>query len=570
MFALSVAMVQAVNFTPGNLVVSQVGNGTAPSPTTNTVAVNLVEFAPIVSNPVGTVVSTTALTGITAAYASAANGQITRSNDGRYLILMGYDQAAGVIAATANAGNKIIARIAADKTVNLTTKFPTLVGVNAAISLDGSQFWMNAGTAASGTNANYLGYATLGQTTTPAYVDGAGPGRVAGFVANQLFTLRGFENIAAYTPSQPTSTVIPEGATAVTGTATKAIAVSLSSALSASGYVFFDIDPAVSWNGTGLDVVYVANVNSGLEKYYWNGNDWKVANSQYSLKLTALNGGSGYASTPTVTIGKPYAASTAFALNEVVKGTDNKCYRVATAGTTDATLTLSTATNVTIGTANFVFVGNTYPTATALVSGGSVTDVLILQGNTTGLATNFAPTITFTGGTPTVDATATIAVSNNAYFGPGACSQITGALNSAGKPVIYGIRGNGTAVANALTAITDASAGISSEMNGTNTTSVTLATAATGYAFRGVAFAPVANPSTSTIQSNVQLAKVIAKKGGINIQSANNQAYKIINTLGQTIAKGIATSDNQLLPVNAKGIVLVQINKQVTKVLLAD
>ncbi|MBV5343294.1 hypothetical protein JZU68_06680, partial [bacterium] len=69
---------------------------------------------------------------------------------------------------------------------------------------------------------------------------------------------------------------------------------------------------------------------------------------------------------------------------------------------------------------------------------------------------------------------------------------------------------------------------------------------------------------------NVITTKILSSKGGINIQSANKQAYKILNTLGQTIAKGIVSGDNQFVPVKSNGILFVQINKQVTKVLLAN
>ncbi|MBC7845607.1 MAG: T9SS type A sorting domain-containing protein [Flavobacterium sp.] len=524
-------------YSAGNLVVTRVGDGSTALSSTSTTLVNLLEFAP--TGTAQTPVSTTALTGVTALGASNAVGQISLSANGKCLVFMGFDQPAATSNTTANAGNKKIIRIASDRTYNSTTNFPTVVGVSGVTSFDGNQFWMNAGTnsTSGGANANYMGYATLGQTTTPAYVEASGPGRVAGFVGNQLFTLRAFENVYAYTPSVPTSTVIPVGSTAVTGTATKAIAFNMSPNLSTDGFVFFDLDPAVNWNGTGFDVLYLSNVNTGLEKYYWNGNDWKPANSQYNLKISSLSGGSGYVTPPTVTIGRVYAPNTAFLADEVVKGTDNKCYRVATAGTTDATATLSTTTNVTIGTANFVFVGNTYPTATAIVSGGVVTDVVFVQGHTS--TTLFSPTITFIGGTPTVDATATIVVANNAYGGGhGGLAQITGKLNGTGDPVIYAIKGSGTAVggatANDLIAITDNS-GRTNSM--TYTSYVSLATPGTGYAFRGVAFTPQGILSTSSFEKKAQSWSMYPNpsKGILNIDSEVSGSFSVYNVLGQKV-----------------------------------
>ncbi|MCX6309374.1 MAG: sulfatase-like hydrolase/transferase [Bacteroidia bacterium] len=63
---------------------------------------------------------------------------------------------------------------------------------------------------------------------------------------------------------------------------------------------------------------------------------------------------------------------------------------------------------------------------------------------------------------------------------------------------------------------------------------------------------------------------IFAIKNGIQIQSANQQAYKIVNTLGQTIAKGILTSNSQDIPISTKGLCIVQINGQSTKVLLTN
>ena len=63
---------------------------------------------------------------------------------------------------------------------------------------------------------------------------------------------------------------------------------------------------------------------------------------------------------------------------------------------------------------------------------------------------------------------------------------------------------------------------------------------------------------------------VFSQIGGLRIKSANYKAYRIINTLGQVIAKGIVEGDNQFIPLKAKGIVVVQIDKKATKVMLAD
>ncbi len=77
-------------------------------------------------------------------------------------------------------------------------------------------------------------------------------------------------------------------------------------------------------------------------------------------------------------------------------------------------------------------------------------------------------------------------------------------------------------------------------------------------------------PPTTDIPINPKTKKeyVFAYNGGIQIQSAEHQAYKIVNTVGQIIAKGTITSNNQFVPVNSKGILCVQTNGQTTKILL--
>lgn len=150
---------------------------------------------------------------------------------------------------------------------------------------------------------------------------------------------------------------------------------------------------------------------------------------------------------------------------------------------------------------------------------------------------------------------------------PWGYTSIAGRIED-GKPVLYVAQASSSSAllyGNKLLKIVDNGA-----YNAAISSTVTeLATAPANYAFRGITFAPQANPSTS-IEKNVITTKILSSKGGINIQSANKQAYKILNTLGQTIAKGIVSGDNQFVPVKSNGILFVQINKQVTKVLLAN
>lgn len=77
---------------------------------------------------------------------------------------------------------------------------------------------------------------------------------------------------------------------------------------------------------------------------------------------------------------------------------------------------------------------------------------------------------------------------------------------------------------------------------------------------------PVAPSAVGQVKAN--LYAVYTNNGGIQIQSADQQFYKIVNTVGQTIAKGRITSNNHFVPISSKGIVIIQINKEVNKVIL--
>lgn len=127
----------------------------------------------------------------------------------------------------------------------------------------------------------------------------------------------------------------------------------VSPALPSNGFVFFDLDPSVSWDGTGYDVLYLTNSNSGLEKYYYDVANaaWLPANSQYQLVISLTNGGSGYTSAPTVSIGTTWTAGVNYTLNQQILGTNGRLYTVSTVGTSP-THTSSTAT-ATGGTAVF-------------------------------------------------------------------------------------------------------------------------------------------------------------------------------------------------------------------------
>ncbi len=477
LFTLCVLIVHAQTFTSGNLVVLRVGNGSTTLDATSA-PITLLEYATSGGSATKTLaISSTGADKLTVAGTTTGEGQVSLSQNGLYLCLLGYDQLAG--ASSLTAGTKVVGRIDnAGTTIDLTTKFPTSANgsVRTAFSDNGLSFW---------TGINNFGYVTLGQTTTPTAINANAPNRVGAIANNQLYSLRSFSDLFYTTTALPTSS-------STTGTV-----ISLSTRLNANGFVFFDTDNTISWNGTGYDLLYISNGNEGLEKYYFDGTFWKVANSQYSLAVIVTNGGSGYATEPTVTFGTAWQASTNYNTTGVQVTNAGNLYSVKTAGTSTSTPPTHTSGDSNAGTTGAVF---TYvapnTAATATISGGVVTsiNVTVQSGYTT------APSVSISG-----NATATAAFTNNTFKGGssallGGLAQMTGKLVG-GKPTLYIVSGNGASTNNSIYVITDNTARTATIPN--NTTSAPYSTIATAgsaaYAFRGIAFAPSAANATITV-----------------------------------------------------------------------
>ncbi|RYY09617.1 MAG: DUF3616 domain-containing protein, partial [Cytophagaceae bacterium] len=137
-------------FTAGNYVVARVGDGTTTLGS-GAAATALVEFTPS-----GTLVRTLALPiadagttlALTETGTSTSDASLTRSADGRYLLLTGYNAAPGVPTVAsgtqASATNRLIGRIAADGTLNTSTRITdafNATNIRSAASANGSSFY---------------------------------------------------------------------------------------------------------------------------------------------------------------------------------------------------------------------------------------------------------------------------------------------------------------------------------------------------------------------------------------------------------------------------------------------
>lgn len=270
---------------------------------------------------------------------------------------------------------------AIDFTTNFSNVYNAAGPAKNAVTVDGSKYWINTA------RVEFLNF---GQTTPPTQILNTASPRSIAIFNNQMFYLLGFVNAGL----NITTPALPE---VLAGTAITPAPINLTTLLSPIGFVLFDLSTSISYNSTGFDLLYIADANGGLEKYYFDGTNWLPLNSKNAPAVSPLN--------------------------------------------------------------NHIF------------PGASV-------------------------------------------------SAITGELNSSGQPVIYAVGGNGTASNNSLYAITDASGRTGTMALGTNTTSVTLATAGANYSFKGISFTPGSNPIVLPVKLVAFSASLINSKTALRWQTA--------------------------------------------------
>lgn len=253
-------------FTPGNIVVYRVGDGSAALSSAAT-AVFLDEYTPtgtfVQSVPLPTTVSGSQLR-LVASGTSTSEGILSRSADGQYLIATGYDAAPGTAGVTASATTttkRVIARIDPGKAVNTTTGLTAFSASNirGATSSDGTAFW------ATGANTGIV-YAPLGMDSTTVSTSVTNT-RTAGIFGGQLYVSSGsgtntFRGVSAVGTGLPTTagstTVRLPGLTDTTNPSTY-------------GFFFADLDAGVA----GADTLYVADDAAGaLTKFALVSGSW--------------------------------------------------------------------------------------------------------------------------------------------------------------------------------------------------------------------------------------------------------------------------------------------------------
>lgn len=292
-------------FTPGNLLAYRVGTG-AGALTNAATAVFVDEFSATTGALVQSIALPTSASGnqhaLTAQGTGTSEGLLTRSADGRYLLLTGYDAAPGTKGAmdraisttTASAVNRVVGRVDAMGTVDTSTVFQDGFSgdtvstgiIRGVASADGATIWAS-GSGADSPNSGGIRVTTFGHTAATATTQLNSTGLRALSIVNGNL----------YASSIVGSRIVQVGAglPTTTGQAISnlpGLPTGSPIAFPSEPYQFFlaDLSPSVS----GPDVLYVAEESSFqntayIRKFSLVGGTW-VANGNVAVTNEGTRG----------------------------------------------------------------------------------------------------------------------------------------------------------------------------------------------------------------------------------------------------------------------------------------
>lgn len=268
-------------FTPGNVAVVRVGDGTAALTTAATA--EYVDEYTLSGTLVRSIALPTADNGNVRAFTNsgtATSDNLTRSVDGRYLLLTGYNAVpgtAGIVTSAVATNNRLVARIGADGSVDTNTRISDAfsgTNVRTAVSTDGSAFYVSGGNS----GIRYVPFGNAGPTTALS----------TGSVVN--FRILGIQGGNLYATSATGSNYglnqIGTGLPTAAGAAVTLLpGFPTASGSSPYGFYFADLSPSVP----GPDVVYVADdaATGGIQKWSLVGSTWTL-NGTIGGSTTAL------------------------------------------------------------------------------------------------------------------------------------------------------------------------------------------------------------------------------------------------------------------------------------------
>jgi trimeric autotransporter adhesin len=276
---LTASIASAAAFTPGNIVVYRVGTGSgAVASTATAVFVDEYTQAGVLVQSVALPTTTVgAQHALTSSGTSSAEGMMTRSNDGRYLILPGYDAAIGTAIAT-SASNRVIARIDSTAAIDTSTfETGTAGNIRGATSTNGTTIWYGASNNGyrSTTFGSSLASTSLNSTLTNGRTINVFSGQLYCGASTGTNTFRGVSAIGTGTPTTTGQTI-----TRLPG---------LSDAANPSSYNFFFAD--LSGSVAGLDTLYIADDSTNtIQKWSLVSGTWTLNGNITASGVRGLTG----------------------------------------------------------------------------------------------------------------------------------------------------------------------------------------------------------------------------------------------------------------------------------------
>lgn len=263
-------------FTPGNLVIYRVGDGSAALGSTGT-AVFLDEYttAGALVQSIALPTNTSGLNNRLVASGSATSeGLLTLSTDGQYLVLTGYDAALSTSGVASSSVNRVVGLVRYDSTIDTTTSLTTFGGNNIRSAIkDGNNLWLagaSTGVVTATVSATGANFSVVASNFTNL--------RQLEIFNNQLYVSSGSSTIRLGSVGTGLPTTAGSTITSLPGFPTSSL----------SSYTFYlaDLDAGVS----GADTLYVADDNSvasggGVKKYSLVSGSW-VANGTLQLATT--------------------------------------------------------------------------------------------------------------------------------------------------------------------------------------------------------------------------------------------------------------------------------------------
>jgi hypothetical protein len=328
---------RVVLFARNDLIVVRVGDGnTALS--SNAAPVFLDEFD-LGGGPVSTTPLPTTVTGndlrLTLVGNDNTEGALTRSVDGNFLLLAGYDAVVGSSdpsATASNSTNRVVATVSSAGNIVTDTRIGDGYSgghIRSAASTDGNKIW-TSGTGTSSTGGTrYVPLHNPPATATTNISSTINDTRVV-----NIFPFNSTSQEQLYTSSNSGSnkgvnTVAANSAPPTSGGATTALLPNLTSNSAddnAFGYVFLDSDSTVG----GVDTLYVADGSNGIVKYSKDtSNNW----TQRGNGSGNLRGLTGFISGPNqVTLFAVSIGSGAGGADQIVKLIDTAAYNKTISG----------------------------------------------------------------------------------------------------------------------------------------------------------------------------------------------------------------------------------------------